>query len=105
MIVSVPEESESDVYCQLRNWGDPEFPVLQFLKYSHNGWLLEAIDILADGTLDFKPESKDFPLSIAPLEPEELEEEEWAEGQVIRITAVEYNSIKNLALRAKAEGL
>ena len=88
---------KTDVYYQRRNRSDQGSPTLRFLRFRHNGWLMEAIDILSNGDHEMKLASETWPLSVAPIDVSELEEE-WEAGKMLQSTALEFNCIKSLIL-------
>lgn len=93
-----PAEEESDIYFLLRNFVDHDVPSLQFLRFSSDGWLLEAINIFSNGEHELKLASDRMPLSIAPVDPTEIEEK-WQSGEVIPSTALEFKCIRCLIER------
>lgn len=93
-----PLTEETNIYFLLRNFADPDLPRLQFLRFSSNGWLMETINILASGEHEIKLASDRMPLSIAPVDPMDIEEK-WQGGEVVRSTPLEFECIRNLLTR------
>lgn len=92
------------LYFRMFNIGSEELPVLQFGKFSEDGWLLETINIMSDGRLELRASGDKWPLSVGPVEPSEIPEE-WDYGYVRPCDREEFQTMKQLAIRyAGAEG-
>lgn len=76
-----------------------ETPTIQSLKYSFNGWLLEAVHIYRLGEIQFECSvSRNYPLSVSPENPHEIEDE-WETGYMKPIDELEFLTMSALAKR------
>lgn len=96
---TISEDDAADRFFRVVSSSDAKEPIVQYLRFSENGWLLEIIKLFISGRVVIEVASKDWPLSVDPMDLDDFVEE-WDGGSTEECSRDEYLAMSALVKRA-----